>query len=349
MAADRTLVIVNYHSAVLTREAMVTARAASSVALETVVVDNSCDEEEAARLQSIGADRVIISERNAGYGAAMNRGASAAAGDYLLLSNPDVVFLDQAVDTLFGGLPAGRSIAGPKFFWDQAGQWLLPPAERAGRLEKLEAIMATRSRRWRAERDRRRFLDRLAFWRLQGPASVPALSGAVLAIRRDTFRDTGGFDERFFLFFEETDLMRRIRGAGGSIAYIPEAVCRHLYAQTPSDDRDVHFAKSEAEYFRKWSGPWLASVAGRFARPDDAASPPAGAAIGVPDDGQQYVAELSPLPSFETAAGNFPMEGSVSAPRDILSSFRGGKLFLRLVNGATGEAVAAVTVGKPLE
>ena len=110
-----------------------------------------------------------------------------------MVSNPDVRFAAGAIDALAG---AGAAVAGPALFWDDARQWLLPPAELHTRGEVLDRALASRWDGWAARRDRRRVRARLAFWRLARTTRVRALSGAVMAIRAKAFDEAGGFDER---------------------------------------------------------------------------------------------------------------------------------------------------------
>jgi GT2 family glycosyltransferase len=86
--------------------------------------------------------------------------------------------------------------------------------------------------------------------------------GALLMMRRAMLAETGGFDERFFMYFEETDLCRRARGAGWSVWYTPRTAYRHVGrgSATSESRREAVWAKSGAEYFRKHHGPVTAAL-----------------------------------------------------------------------------------------
>src|SRR5213078_4407816 len=130
------------------------------------------------------------------------------------------------------------------------------------RREVIDRTLASRWRAWTERRDRRRARARLAFWELNRTTRVAAISGAVMAIRATAFDEAGGFDERFHLYFEENDFLRRVRG---DIAYVPAARCRHLYNQSAggSPEAAAAYAISEAKYLGKWGG----ALAKRFERP----------------------------------------------------------------------------------
>ena len=245
----RSLLIINYRSASLAIDAIHTARAASSQPLQAVVVDNSVDSSEVETLR-LAADIVIAAPRNLGYAGGINAGRRACDGDVVIVSNPDVRFGAGAVDRL---VEVDAAVAGPALFWDDGHEWMLPPAELHTPGEIVDRALASRSRAWARGRDRRRFLARVAFWSLARPVCARALSGAVMAIRADAFDAVAGFDERFTLYFEENDFLRRVRG---DIVYVPAARCRHLYNQSAggSPEAAALYAQSERQYLQKWGG-----------------------------------------------------------------------------------------------
>ncbi len=331
-----SLLVVNYRSSKLAAEAIRTARAASSQPLQVVVVDNSCDASEAAALRGV-ADTLVVSETNRGYAGGINLGRRACEGDILLVANPDLVFSEDAIDRLADAL-RDAAVAGPALFWDAEQQWHLPPGDLYTGRERVDAILASRSRVWFEERDRRRFRKRLAFWTLERTTSVPMLSGAVMAIRAAAFDDIHGFDERFALYFEETDFLRRVAERRGRIAYVPNARCRHLHNQSAAqiaDQAAARYAESELRYLEKWNGPFAARAIKRFERalPSYDAQRIEGPIVVDRDD---VIVEASPLPSFDTAAGHLA-RGVIDVPRDAWTV---PAIYLRTVVRSTGEVLA---------
>ena len=80
--------------------------------------------------------------------------------------------------------------------------------------------------------------------------------GACVLIRREVLDAVGGFDERFFLFSEETDFCTRTRRAGWEVAYLPNLTVMHLEAERPLDEhRERLIIWSQRLYARKWYGP----------------------------------------------------------------------------------------------
>ena len=328
-----SLLLINYRSAALAANAVRTARSATSAPLQVVIVDNSCDAAEAEALRGL-ADTLIVSKTNRGYAGGINDGRQACDGATIVVTNPDVTFAPQALDRLAETLDHRTAVAGPALFWDDAHEWRLPPADLTTTAEKFDEVLATRARAWFEQRDQRRIRKRIAFWSLQDTTEVHALSGAVMAIRARDFDDAGGFDERFRLYFEEIDFLRRIHERRKRIAYVPGARCRHLFNQSAARDADaarVLYAESELRYLEKWSGPFAARTLKKLERAPfafDAASTVA--PINVPA-GTELI-EVSPLASFATAAGHFPKSDHIDLPTEVRRSVGAAPLYVRLID-----------------
>ena len=337
-----SLLVVNFRAAALAANAIRTAREAASSPLQVVVVDNSCDAREADALRGI-ADTLIVSDTNRGYAGGINAGRGACAGEVIVISNPDVTFAPQSLDLLANALDRNVAVAGPALFWDDAHRWHLPPGDLLTAPQKLDLILAGRSHAWRAERDRRRFQQRVEFWSLERTTHVRMLSGAVMAVRARDFDDLDGFDERFPLYFEETDFLRRVAQRRKRIAYVPGARCRHIYNQSAaqaSEDAAARYSESEWKYLEKWNGPWLARTLKRLERrallqP----APPVGGGLQ-PD--VSVITEASPLPTFETAAGHFGHATDV--PPEVRDSLGGSELFVRVVARDTAQVLATYKI-----
>lgn len=320
MGTAVSLLVVNFRAAALARDAIRSAREGTRNALQVVVVDNS-DE---AELHDV-ADVYVPMGRNAGYAAAINRGRAECDGEVIVAANPDVVFARGAIDAL---AEANAAVAGPALYWDDAYEWLLPPAELHTRSEVLGRSLATRSRAFATWRDRRRIRARMAFWALTETTPMRALSGAVMAIRAAAFDDAGGLDERFPLYFEENDFLRRVRG---DVVYVPSARVRHLYNQSAGESPEAaaFYALSEAAYLRKWGGTFWKRFEGRTL-----CAPTGGdAVVG------EILVEASPLPDFETAAGHFTSTWPIALPKEIRVHT---DLYLRAVDRSTLRVLAKI-------
>jgi hypothetical protein len=89
------------------------------------------------------------------------------------------------------------------------------------------------------------------------PIEVDSCVGACLIVRKSAIDGVGGFDERYFFFFEETDWARTMKEAGGKIYHVPSAKIYHLQGKSvgTSVRSRMHFYRSRYLYFMKWESP----------------------------------------------------------------------------------------------
>jgi GT2 family glycosyltransferase len=282
---DVAVVIVHYDTPGLTAAAVSALRAdfdRSGLRAECVIVDNGNRAADADVLRGLGAVATVISAgRNLGYAGGVNFGiahtsasasastsavASASAPAPLLVAmNPDVIVEPGCLAALCRELRAGAAAAGPRFSWDRAGRLLLPPTERRDLTSASLARLTARGPRWArlARAVWRRHARR--HWLARRSVRSFALSGALLAIRRDAWDRIGPFDDRFQLYFEETDWLARLARDGGQARYVPSARAAHHYNSSARHEpaAAAWFAASARRFEEKHGGRasrWLASL-----------------------------------------------------------------------------------------
>jgi GT2 family glycosyltransferase len=201
------------------------------------VVDNSSSPEVRAVSERHGA-HYLDPGSNLGFAAGVNVGLAhraAASGDVLLL-NPDAVIDGAGVIGLHRMLHSRADLAAvaPEQVDPVDGararvDWPFPTPWGAW----MEAVGAGRFRR-----------------------GDEFMIGSVLLLREEALAEVGGFDERFFLYAEETDWQRRARDLGWRIALCPDVMATHVGAGTGGDsvERDIHFHASTERYVRKHFG-----------------------------------------------------------------------------------------------
>ena len=186
---------------------------------EVIVVDNA-ETPESARVLAGDAATVVASGVNLGYGRGVNRGAALATGEYLVVSNPDILVHEGAVAILVSHLATqpGVGVVAPRIQRPDASvypsQRVFPNVWLAGAHALLAPVWPDNpaTRRYRAAR---------------ADGTVEWVSGAFFVMRRSDFEAVGGFDERFFMFAEDMDLCWRVRERGLGIAAVNEAVVTH--------------------------------------------------------------------------------------------------------------------------
>ena len=252
MSQDVSLVLVAHRSSALLASAVAGFRheaAASGLAAETIVVEQSEDPAE-QRAAAACAPELLLVRPNRGYAAGVNAGIAAASGRWLLVANPDVELAAGALAPLLAALADGGGVVAPQL---QLAGFLFPPAD-----VQTPAAEAARRRALRHRRGwERHLLAELArwsrVWEADAPVAVPALSGASLAFPAALARRLGPWDEDYFLYFEETDWLRRSRRHGVRLAVVPAARASHRWGHAAQPEAwSDRFAASQRRYFRRW-------------------------------------------------------------------------------------------------
>jgi N-acetylglucosaminyl-diphospho-decaprenol L-rhamnosyltransferase len=228
-----TVIIVAYRSAAhlpACFEAL--SAAAVGVAWDLVVVDNASGDGTPELVERAAPGvRLILNEANRGFAAAVNQAARTARGRYLLLLNPDARPLPGCVSGLVAELDGTpeAALAGPQLLdsdgTPQPSAWLAPGFLTLAYDALLLHNLWPRSRL------------RLVTPAGQGAVDVECLSGACLLVRRAVFEALGGLDERFFLYYEDTDLGVRARAGGHRVRLVPAARAVHLVGGSSFQDR----------------------------------------------------------------------------------------------------------------
>jgi GT2 family glycosyltransferase len=204
-------------------------------AWEAVVVDNaSSDGSIGAVAEFAPRARVIQNSTNVGFGRGVNQAVAATSGALVLIMNPDCRLEAGALAALRGILEQHDrcALVGPRIL-DPDGAVQGSARGDPDMFTGLFGRTATL----------RRLLPALGVSRrnVVTDAAVPAgasstvvdwVSGACMLVRRDAFDRIGGFDERYFLYWEDADLCRRLRRAGFEVRYVPGAAAMHRVGQS---------------------------------------------------------------------------------------------------------------------
>ena len=261
------VVVVSYRTPDLTVSAAMSALDAGADVV--VVVDNASGDETLERLTEVDDPRLMVlsNPRNEGFGKAANVAVRSVSTRHVILLNSDATLPAEATSLMIAELDRaeGRAVIGPRLVGIdgdiQRSAGLLPaPLDLviratglhavAGRLATIPGVGALMIR----SRTAREYATAHT---AQAPIDTTMVSGACFAIGRNAFEELGGFDERFFMYFEDADLCRRASAAGMPIRYLPAAVVHHIGGA--SSREDYHFgpmhARSMRQYLGKWYGP----------------------------------------------------------------------------------------------
>ncbi len=183
--------------------------------LELIVVDNDSGDGSAKRIRTaVPEAQVIDAGSNTGFAGGCNLGVAAATGEYVAFINndarPHLLWVQAAVDTLRGD-PTIGAVASKVFDWD--GQ----------RIDYVDGSLSWFGMGYKRE------VGRADAPEFDVPKDVLFATGAAMVMRAEVFRDVGGFDERFFMFYEDVDLGWRLNVLGYRVRYVPESIVYHRH------------------------------------------------------------------------------------------------------------------------
>lgn len=219
--------------------------------LEVIAVDNASPDGSAALVRTqYPWVRLVEHPENRGFAAAVNAGARLAKGDAFLLLNPDTEVPPGAAEAMGRSLhehPRASAIGFRQ--QDVSGMLQLSSWFEPGLFTEL-LRHAAQARFDRGDRRIAGWIDRC----ITVPRRVAWVSGAVLLTPRAAFERVGGFDEEYFLYFEDIDYCQRVRVAGGEVWYDPTVTVLHHRGQSQAAARGLAeraYRESQIRFWRR--------------------------------------------------------------------------------------------------
>ena len=270
MTAAVTAVVVSFNVAPLLSRCLESLQAATdhlAEPVEMVVIDNASTDGSASLVRErFPHARVVVNAENRGFGTACNQGL-ALAGDTVLFLNPDTELAPDALRRLLDRLHAEprAAIVGPRLVYPDGKE----QSSRRHFPGLLTLLLENTPLEWRLPN-----LPALRRYRYEGvpgreAEQVDWLSGACLLARSAALAAVGGFDPRYFMYFEEVDLARRLAAHGWQVWYEPAARVIHHHSQSADQDltaKDRNFYSSKylfvSRYWGEWAGRALRAAAG---------------------------------------------------------------------------------------
>ena len=222
-----TVVTVSYNTKTLTLDCLRSLYQETKASMDVVVVDNASSDGSADAIEAeYPYVKLIRSDRNMGFGPANNLALKSANSRFVLLLNSDTVILDGAVDRLldfandrpealiWGGRTVFKDGAlNPTSCWRHMSLWsLFCHATGLTTLFRSSDIFNRES---------------YGNWKRDTEREVGFVSGCFLLMPRTLWDQLGGFDERFFMYAEETDLCQRATALGARPMITPKATIVH--------------------------------------------------------------------------------------------------------------------------
>jgi len=212
---DVSIIFINYNSKEVSKRSIISIKKFYDEELEIIIFNNS-KKEDLNELKDIYKNiKIIVSDKNLGFTKGCNIGVKNANGKYVLLLNPDVIFINNFLKEGVQFLENNRDVSA-------VGFKILNP-DKSIQKESLRNTPTPLNTLLR-------FLGLDKFIKLLKPYydenyekvhEVEILSGACMLIKKEAFLDIGGFDESFFLYGDDIDLCIRLRKNGYKLYYLP--------------------------------------------------------------------------------------------------------------------------------
>ncbi len=371
---DLSVLIVNWRSGAMTRALLANLRRQRFAGrdgghgtLEFVVVDNASGPKEEPHLAALAREpdvTLLRSAQNGGYGAGMNLACEKARGEFVLVTNPDVMAFRGALAALLDHVRAAKDcgLAGPKGFLDPQRFFQLPPVE----LPSLGSLACeTLARRFAgagecaAQARTRRAVE---VWTASAPVSLSQISGFCCLMPTALAREMGPFDPLFPFYFEDSDLCHRLHKRGFRTDFVPRAQMVHFFNRSAGQAQGAamsRYAVSRRRFFRQRYGPPGALAYGlhvalaspghagghHFAPVEDLGAHAQVPALDVPGSGP-YVAEISADPGFLFAAGRLDVVRRFQVPQAVWDGLVPTTYYVRMVSRGDWQVLRTVSIAK---
>jgi GT2 family glycosyltransferase len=353
---DLSVLIVNWRSGAMTRGLIAnlrkqrfSGRDGGPGTLEFIVVDNASGADEEPHLAALEQESgvtLLRSAQNGGYATGMNLACERAQGDFVLVSNPDVMAFRGALAALIDHVRAhdGCGLAGPKGFLDGQRFFQLPPVELPS-LGSLACESLARSFTGAGEcAAKARTRRAVEVWTAIAPVHLSQISGFCFLMPTHLARQLGPFDPEYPFYFEDSDLCLRLHRRGFKTDFVPRAQMVHFFNRSAGQAQEwamTRYAVSRRRFFRRRYGPLgspaysllsgLASGHGHhFAPVDDLGECATVPTLEVPGSGP-YVAEISADPGFLFAAGRLDIVRRFTLPQAVWDGLVPAPYFVRFV------------------
>jgi N-acetylglucosaminyl-diphospho-decaprenol L-rhamnosyltransferase len=237
--------------------------AEADLPVEVVHVDNASSDSSLATARTWpGMITQIRNTENRGFAAALKQGFETARGDLVLVVNPDIRLQPSALRVLVHAISSDVRIGavGPKLV-GPTGETEFVSARHLPNLRGA-AFQAVGLHRVVAKTPLDPFGYPAESYEIE--RDVECLSGATMLIRRAALNESGGVDDRWFMYFEDIDICERLRRHGWRIRYCPTAVARHHGAASSPRSRAlsvwlaVHLEAAVNLFFAVHRGRWAA-------------------------------------------------------------------------------------------
>lgn len=263
MTAPLAVVTVTYSSGAYLDNFLRTLRGATKHSPRVIVADNGSTDGAPERAAAEYSEVTLVhTGGNLGYGAGMNRGIAEldGAAEFLVIANPDIEWTPGCLDELLAAAERWPRAGALGPLITEPDGTVYPSARRIPDLVSGTGH-AVLGAVWKRNPWTTRYRDEEA---ARTEREVGWLSGSCLVVRREAFESIGGFDSRYFMFFEDVDLADRLTRAGWQNVFVPSATAMHAKSHSVSKHPELMIPAHHRSAYRfladRNPGPWRAPL-----------------------------------------------------------------------------------------
>lgn len=259
------IVIVNWNSGKQLRECLDSIKDVNCTSFKVdkvVIVDNNSTDNSIDLLSENNYEYnlcIIKNEYNAGFGKACNQGAAKCESEYLLFLNPDTKLFENSLNGIMSFCQeqgedlgvTGLQLIDEEGHVARTCRYFPKKADRIWKILGLTRVFPSLS-------------NEMLTWDHNDLKEVEQIMGAFFIVRNKVFKELKGFDERFFVYYEEVDLCKRIKDSGYKNLFYPNSQVFHQGGGTSNQVKDMRLfysLRSWLKYEEKHNGKFAAFMA----------------------------------------------------------------------------------------
>ncbi|MBI5326163.1 MAG: glycosyltransferase family 2 protein [Ignavibacteriae bacterium] len=220
------VIIISYNSCKMTLDCIESIyNTKKGLDIGITVVDNaSMDDTVFNVINKYPHVKIKSNESNLGYAAAVNAGAENIDADFIIVSNNDVIYHENAIEQLISYLDKNpdTAVTGPQQMYPD-GSWEYSNGRLPGIILGLRNLFLITSIHQNLQRMK---------WKRKNsgmkPVNTGYIDGAVMAIKKNVFDQLNGFDKDYFFYTEEADFCKRVWDLGHKVKFIPDSIVTHV-------------------------------------------------------------------------------------------------------------------------
>jgi GT2 family glycosyltransferase len=242
-----SVLIVNFRSDIVLEKCLASVfDLMKKIDFEVIVVNNDKKETLEKIRTKFTCVRIIEKNENLGFARAVNIGAKAAVGEILFVLNPDTVLL----------LPKTEEILLEFEREEKVGVLGVKTLDQSGKVQAW--IAGVEKNFWDLLKNNLGMPESRKKWESSEKIETDWVAATAVFVRKNLFERLNGFDEKFFMYFEDVDFCKRIRALGFKVIYFPGFEVMHLGGASFSDKKEQkkNYYISQKHYFEKHARKW---------------------------------------------------------------------------------------------